>query len=280
MGQAKNRRRRLLESQQTCIFCGQSPSTEEDHYPPRAVFPERRWPEGFSFGACERCNKGSADYDLIVAVLSKFDPTRQPTEADLKQGSGHVARLFRRFPDATNQLFGMPPYTREPVSTALGIEPIRDAQGRELLAVGIPPIVHEAVHAFMAKVSKALHFTHTGRIVPTTAGMRGHWFSNADRAKQQGPLIPDSVVEILGVAGPIQRARQDLREYFDYRYATSGDGAIGAYLCGFGASFAFICFVTIDPDVIEGILAQISARPEFAGRGEFWKRVAWPPPTA
>jgi hypothetical protein len=280
VGEAKNRRLKLLGEQPTCIFCGEAPSTEEDHYPPRSIFPEKQWPVGFSFGACERCNKGSRNYDLTVAVLSRFCLVRNPSDAELAQVGGYIKRFSDLYPDSAAQLFGVEPYTRESVSAALGVSPILDASDAEYQAVEIPAIVHEAMRAFMAKLSKALHFTHTRRSVPTTAGMRGHWFSNADSVRGQGALIPPDVERMLGFAGPIERSKRDLRGYFDYRYAVAPDGAIGAYLCAFGTAFLFMSIVTLDATVIEGIIARVEALPGKAAPGQFWMPLAWPPPNA
>jgi len=56
MGQARRRRAaldRFLAEDPVCCFCGGSRAAETgDHVPGRAIFLERKWPEGYLFPAC------------------------------------------------------------------------------------------------------------------------------------------------------------------------------------------------------------------------------------
>jgi hypothetical protein len=69
---SQQRRRKFFAEHPVCCFCGgRSAAVEEDHFPSRALFRERVWPEGYAFPACVKCNRVTSDDELIVAVLSR-----------------------------------------------------------------------------------------------------------------------------------------------------------------------------------------------------------------
>src|ERR1700739_852446 len=68
----RQRRQRFFLAPPCCCFCGGAePAVEEDHFPSRALFRERVWPEGYAFPACARCNRATSAGELIVAILSR-----------------------------------------------------------------------------------------------------------------------------------------------------------------------------------------------------------------
>ena len=48
------------------------------------MFQNRQWPEGFEFPACEACNHGSDDHDLLIAMLARMDPFEEKGNKDGK----------------------------------------------------------------------------------------------------------------------------------------------------------------------------------------------------
>jgi hypothetical protein len=70
------RKNAFFSAHPVCIFCGGGEkATTIEHCPPRAMFQFRDWPEGFEFPACESCNHGTADHDLIIS-LNRHDFSR------------------------------------------------------------------------------------------------------------------------------------------------------------------------------------------------------------
>jgi hypothetical protein len=61
----------------------------------------RQWPEGFEFAACDTCNNGTRDDDLLIAMLARLDPFQNRGDFDGKT-AGLMARAHKRFP----RLFG------------------------------------------------------------------------------------------------------------------------------------------------------------------------------
>lgn len=70
MGERKARRDSFFRSHPFCCFCGgEVTATTEDHWPPRMIFEDRQWPEGFVFPACEPCNRTSSSAEALIALL-------------------------------------------------------------------------------------------------------------------------------------------------------------------------------------------------------------------
>src|SRR5260370_26262593 len=98
MGSATRYRKAFLLAHPVCAFCGDvTPSTTIEHCPPRAMFQNRRWPEGFEFPACDRCNGGTRDDDLLIAMLARVDPLENRGDRDGK-APGLMARAHKRHP--------------------------------------------------------------------------------------------------------------------------------------------------------------------------------------
>src|SRR3974390_3767141 len=57
----------------------------------------RQWPEGFEFPACDVCNGGSRDDDLLVAMLAKMDPFENKSDRDGRK-PGYMKRGATRYP--------------------------------------------------------------------------------------------------------------------------------------------------------------------------------------
>ena len=85
MGAAAQHRRQFLKTHTHCAFCGGSAlATTIEHCPPRAMFQNRQWPEGFEFPSCKSCNLGTSDQDLLIAMLARMDPFRGKGDEDGK----------------------------------------------------------------------------------------------------------------------------------------------------------------------------------------------------
>ena len=83
MGEKKNRRETFLLAHPVCVFCGGgAKATTKEHCPPRSMFQGRQWPEGFEFPACDSCNHGTSDQDLLVAMLARMDPFENQGNSD------------------------------------------------------------------------------------------------------------------------------------------------------------------------------------------------------
>src|SRR5690242_1605588 len=90
------RRQRFFREHPLCCFCGDAPTTTEDHVPGREFFHGRQWPEGYSFPACRACNAATGHDEMVVNILSRCLPIADDgAHADeFRKGLGGLANNF------------------------------------------------------------------------------------------------------------------------------------------------------------------------------------------
>jgi hypothetical protein len=109
---------------------------------------------------------------------------------------------------------------------------------------------HGAVLRLADKLTRALHYKHTGRIVPGPDAIRTKWWSNAQRATDDYPI---AALSQLKQKAPLVREGVNLDDQFGYVYETLENGTIGVYHAMFRRSFAIVGFVSFDPTFFDGI---------------------------
>jgi hypothetical protein len=114
--------------------------------------------------------------------------------------------------------------------------PVGRAFPQHLPMVAIDPqIAGTAVDAVFRKLMCALHYKHTGNILPADATITVKWTTNAG--------LPEFMTEDMKafVAGltekpSLVRNGTDLSDQFDYRYSKADDGSASAYFIKFRQS--------------------------------------------
>lgn len=108
MGSATRHRQKFLKEHPICAYCGAKANTIE-HCPPRAMFQFRQWPESFEFPSCETCNKGTANDDVLVAMLARLDPIADQGNLDgkldgiMKNANRQHPELFKKMMPSANE---------------------------------------------------------------------------------------------------------------------------------------------------------------------------------
>jgi hypothetical protein len=122
-----------------------------------------------------------------------------------------------------------------------------------------PQVAGVAVDAVFRKLMCALHYKHTGNILPADATITVKWATNAG--------LPEFMTEEMKafVAGltetpTLVRNGKDLSDQFDYRYRTSDDGSASMYFVKFRQSIFGAGVVLSAPD--EGMEGAGAARAE------------------
>ncbi len=155
MGAGTRHRKAFLAANTVCIFCGGGkPSTSIEHCPPRAMFQNRSWPEGFEFASCHECNGGLSDHDAIIAVLGRIDPLNGKVDGD-GQLLGLVKNLNRQYPGMLDQMFA----NEKPIEQVMP-----DGSRCQMVAVNIPDELHEAMWTLAGKLTKAVFHMETGGV--------------------------------------------------------------------------------------------------------------------
>ena len=98
MGDKQRRLAMLAAAGAKCISCGgQAAATTEEHYPPRALFRDRAWPEGFTFS-------GEALYKQVRPLWRQSVPVGLRDDPDTGRSTDNTAthpvgpKLTRRAP--------------------------------------------------------------------------------------------------------------------------------------------------------------------------------------
>jgi len=246
----------FLAKHPACAFCG-APSTTVEHCPPRALFQFRVWPEGFEFPACDACNHGTADYDIVVAMLARMDPTGDSGNQDGKQ-VGYMKNVNARFPALFKRMMPTAVEARR-FNRVMGIRPEPGQTHQEICPVKVPDEVHDAVCVFARKLSKGVYYQTTGQVFPEQGGLALNWFTNADLMSEGKYPVFELLREVSGVVPQLKRAGADLSEQFQYKISLADDGTVMVLQAIFGKAFGFVVFGTTVRGVIEGIIERLRA---------------------
>lgn len=243
MGAKNLKRKRFFAAHPICCFCGGStPAETQDHIPARGLFLGRLWPEGYVFPACVVCNNESSRDELLLAWLVRIRLGEYDIEAE-KDFERASIDLARGAPDvwAAIRVHGRAESRRFLKESLLpqAIPGVTDV----VYSFDVPKPMMEAANRYARKLGKALHYFHTGRIVPVDAVVKARVFSNA---AAMGPAFPEQVFTVLTQQALIQRAKTSLKEQFDYRFAVVEAGEATAFVVTFGQSTVIVAAVFED----------------------------------
>lgn len=250
-----------------CVYCG-GRAVELDHFPPTAFFDGNIWPEGYLFPSCSACNNNSSLHDLIVAVLVRVGPGVENSPEAFNRWGQLFQRLVRLHPKVAREMF-------ESDAAVKGRQSVREKFGESLSSIHVPPLAQLAIAIFAAKLTKALHYIHSGKRLAEGSSIRFRWYSNQSLFEGDGRTIPEGLAAKLGISGPIKREGRNLKDQFDYNYAMSADGNIAIYFCFFRRSFAFVSFAAIDGAVLERAVDKLRATIPV-GTKDALERIDWP----
>jgi hypothetical protein len=170
MGQASQRRSKFLANNPLCCFCGGvNASATVDHFPPRVIFTNRVWPEGFEFPACSDCNSRTRQIEQVVglyAMLGEADsgPERNKEFAKRLRGvrnnAPHLVPDPRTTANEKKKFIAMSGRILPPGMTTAGLPLARFPKG-----------ILSALAPFFAKLFCALYYRETGVIFPATGAI-------------------------------------------------------------------------------------------------------------
>jgi len=248
LGQRRKKRLKFFQSNPWCCFCGGSkPATTIDHTPQRSMFDNRIWPEGYEFPACDDCNHRTGNDELLVAMLAKVRPAYE-TGATTDNFMELVAGVRNNHPEVFNSIGMLGAAERKRLIRERGIPVPVGMLPSELPIVSLRhPAVAAVMDAFAAKLLMALHYRHTGTILPKTGLITYRWYTNADTR----PEALDQVLKVLKGSPELRRQTTSLKEQFDYRFAVESNMRTAAFLVEFATAFYIFGLTTSDPDTHE-----------------------------
>ncbi len=241
MGEAKNTRKRFFELHPNCCFCGgNAPATTYDEQPPRAYFVDRKWPIDFRFPACEPCNAGSRDTDLVVAMVGRlFNPDEDAyRESDVRRIHEGIKN---NAPHLIPDLF-LPTREKRKVAREMGFKPPLGHTYADLPIVGLDGRIFEYLERFVLKLTKALFYKERGSILGPNAAYLQMIRNNIPHWSD------DQISNIIANLPAYQGSRwnnRDISDQFCYRWHNNEEqglfafaGAFAGAFLGFGACIA------------------------------------------
>ncbi len=264
MGSATKHRQQFLAKHPLCIFCGGNrQAVSIEHCPPRAMFQNRQWPEGFEFPACLACNEGSSDHDLIVAMMARMDPFEDRGNLDGRH-IGLMTMVNRQYPGLFERMLFSANEARKH-NRELGIQPRPGLTQQQAGAVRITEEFHEAVKIFAAKLTKGIYYNATNSIFPNDGCLLLNWFSNADLIRDGRYTIFDLFGNIGGEAPRLMRTGVFLNDQFEYKLSLSPVQDVLIIQARFGASFGFVVFGSLIPGHLEEIVTRLRQQADREG---------------
>jgi hypothetical protein len=225
------------------------------------LFDARQWPEGYNFPACQACNAISRQDEKILAYLARLNHgDRQLTNQEKAETQKAFRGLATGFPVEARSMAMSANQVRswlkgrgetKPSGTIFSDLPVAN--------IGAPRF-RTAIKVFSLKLIMALHYKHTGNIVPTSGVLSGRWLSNLQIADG---VVPEDISQVFAGRVVLQRCRQPLSDQFDYMYGVAGDGTLSGFLCGFRRSFAIVGMVVNHWDALPKVFDEDLERGTF-----------------
>jgi hypothetical protein len=259
MGSATRHRQAFLQNHSMCAFCGGStPSSTIEHCPPRAMFQNRQWPEGFEFPACQTCNHDSTNDDLLIAMLARMHPFQEKGNLD-GAAPGLMAAASRQHPEMFRKMMLGANEARR-ANRALGLRPGpgQTLQGAPL--VNVTDEMREAIDVFAGKLAKGVYYMHTGRIFPNDGCLVLCWFTNTDLLRNGKYPMFEILKDVGGDAPRLVRSAKYLNDQFEYKLSLSDEKHILALQARFGNAFGIIVFGAVAPGWLEQHMRTWSRR--------------------
>ncbi len=261
MGEAKQRKMQLLAAKTPCIFCGGAAhATTEEHCPPKALFRERKWPEGYVFPACASCNNGSSDDDLLVAFLAQLQPSANAET--LSKGFGLMRMTHRQFPGLLEKMMTSTAVEARANARRLGMRPKPGQTYQELGIVNVTAAMDDCVANVAAKLTKAVYYMQTGKIFPSDGAIMFQWFTNAQRIEHGRIVLLDGLAGLAAMSPPIMRSGKNLKDQFDFRYSQGENGELHVLQVVFGEVFGFVTIFSPTPGRLEAMENRLNERAE------------------
>jgi hypothetical protein len=247
LGSKKRRILGLLDRQPLCIFCGgTTPASTGDHLPARSFFDGRVWPERYEFPACEPCNKKSKDQEHVLTTLVRLKGEGAHNTQQQVEFAKFAKAMKNNFPGLLRVLG---PDEKNGFIKSRGLwVPVGRAFPQQLPVVAIDQqLAGAAVDAVFRKLICALHYKHTGNILPADGTITVKWCTNVALSQF---MTDDMKAFVAGLTEKPTLARdgKDLSDQFDYRYRTSDDGNSSMYFIKFRQSIFGAGIVTSKPD--------------------------------
>lgn len=252
MGINSRRKKAFFEDHPICCFCGGGTNAStQDHFPSRAIFIDRQWPEGYVFPACDFCQKYSVEDEVIIKFLARANSRyegRDP-DGDMIKTLRGVESIYPGLLKATEisanekrsvlRTYGkeMPP--GQPIANAPIIS-LNDAR------------FERSVTRFANKLFCALYYFHTNTILQPEGSIFYSWIPNM---MFLGGDAEKKLMSLVGFNATVKRGNTNLAQQFRYLYVVTETNDRAAFAVAFHNSF-----------VLFGVIVAGASRPPVSDK--------------
>lgn len=256
MGIARNRKKTFLTQHPFCAFCGgKTPSTTIEHCPPRSLFQNKVWPEGFEFPACNDCNQNSSDDDLIIAALCRLTSDDQHAKDD-GRGEGLLKMVNQQFPQLIAKMLPTASEARR-MNRELGIVPSFGQTHQDVSPIKIPDEINNAVRVFASKLTKAVFYNNANQVFPNEGLIVLNWFTNEALVHNGKFPMFELLKTINGSIPEVKRSGELLTGQFEYKISLSADKKLVVLQAVFGKVFGLVTLGSTSKSQLEGIFKRM-----------------------
>lgn len=222
---------RFLLDHPICCFCGgNTPATTRDHVPGKMIFDGKHRPKGIEVPACEQCQKYSKKHELVAAMIARMFPdSSTPTQEK------EIDKLLRL---ANKAIPGLLEELQPTPEQEAKFERIKEQEPNAagMLDAG-GPLVNASLDIFGAKMTCALHYEKTKKILPIGNPISTRIFTNVDILENN---MPKDLLNVLGPPNTLQQGKWSVSNQFSYSYAITDTHEYGVYFSTFRQSFAVL----------------------------------------
>lgn len=244
MSKSKARKLQFFNNHPFCCFCGGAEAaTTEDHIPGRAIFENRVWPEGYVFPACQKCNAESSDDEIVVSIIGTISENHKKTDTQTKEFKRRIANFARQRPDLYQSLKFLSRSSEIQKFKQNNIPAWNPNTNLQRKMVLMPKEMMEMTSNFGIKLGKALHYLHSGKIVPQAAIIKSKAFTNAEITKLDEDFTEK--INLIPHAPGIVRSTKPLNDQFAYKYVFTDNHMQSVFAVVFGKD-SLLLLITID----------------------------------
>lgn len=258
--EARANRAAFFKQNPRCAFCGgETLATTKEHCPPRALFQNKEWPEGFEFPACEQCNHGTTDHDVLVAMLARLDPIHDLGDRDGRL-TGMLRNASNQHPGLLRDMVNVRASAARRIAREYGIPKPKGTTYRDMGIVNVTDHMDRAVTTLSRKLTKAIYYRETGHVFPVGGEIYLHWFTNTDLFKGRPPPVLDAFAHIEATVPRLVRNKKSLVDQFDYRLSFVDEPKIALLRAVFGRAFGSVTMAAPNEGVISRLIAEMKTK--------------------
>ena len=248
MGQAKNRqalRHQFFARNPRCIFCGgHETATTEDHQPPRSLFRERHWPEGYVFPACNDCNRATKDDENILGAVLRMT-LAEHDEIDQREFRSHLQAVRNNYPGVLESM-DMSATEKRSAVRKFGLRLADGQTFSNLPMVKLADAVKGSIDRVFFKLGCALHYRYVGKLIPPEGVVISEFRTNVAQVVQP---VPESMLRLTPQIATPTRNKRLLNDQFTYRYNFSVEIEAAVFNCVIRDSFHITLLTLGKPEI-------------------------------